>query len=60
MVSFAKARTRSWLSKIWPRKAEHNKNEAFELKRYKELSKNIAKENNCFLEASKNGGMWFS
>ena len=60
MVSFARARTRSWLSRLWPVTVQSIKNETVELDKSKELLENIAKQNKCFLEASKNGGMWFS
>ena len=60
MVSFAKARTRSWLSILWPLTVQPIKNEIVEFDKYKELIENIAEQNKCFLEASKNGGMWFS
>ncbi len=60
MVSFARARTRSWLSKVWPMAVQPIKNEADKLGAYNELIKNQQEQNKCFLEASKNGGMWFS
>tara|TARA_Y100001968_G_scaffold311813_1_gene334295 strand:- start:126 stop:299 length:174 start_codon:yes stop_codon:yes gene_type:complete len=57
MVSFARARTRSLLLRLWPMKAKPFNNQAVEL----EKSKNdIEDQNKCFLEASKNGGIWFS
>ncbi len=60
MVSFARARTRSWLSRLWPVAAQPIKKEKVELDKSKELIENLAQQNKCFLEASKNGGMWFS
>ena len=60
MVSFARARTRSWLSRLWPVTVQPFKNETVELDKSKELIENIAEQNKCFLETSKNGGMWFS
>tara|TARA_Y100001968_G_scaffold295909_1_gene303668 strand:- start:268 stop:450 length:183 start_codon:yes stop_codon:yes gene_type:complete len=60
MVSFARARTRSWISLLWPVTVHPNNNETTELDYSKELIENIAKQNKYFLEASKNGGMWFS
>ena len=60
MVSFARARTRSWLSRLWPVTVQPFKNETVELDKSKELIENIEEQNKCFLEASKNGGMWFS
>ena len=60
MVSFARARTRSWLSRLWPVKAQsiHLKKDA--VSDYRNLIKKQEEQNNCFLEASKNGGIWFS
>ena len=60
MVSLARARTRSWLSRLWPVTVQPFKNEIVELDMSKELIENIAEQNKYFLEASKNGGMWFS
>ena len=59
MVSFARARTRSLLSRLWPMTAKPVNNKTVELKS-KELIDDIAETNKCFLEASKNGGIWFS
>ncbi|WP_413684425.1 hypothetical protein [Prochlorococcus sp. MIT 1011] len=55
MVSFARARTRSLLSKLWPVTEKSLNNHSVELR-----EDDIEKQNKCFLEASKNGGMWFS
>ena len=60
MVSFARARTRSWLSRLWPMTVQPFKNETVELDKSKELIENQQEQNKFFLEASKNGGMWFS
>ena len=60
MVSFARVRTRSWLSRLWPVTAQPINNETVAMDKSKELVENIAVQNKCFLEASKNGGMWFS
>ena len=35
-------------------------NQTIESHKSKKLIEDIAKQNKCFLEASKNGGMWFS
>ena len=59
MVSFARARTRSLLSRLWPMAAKHLNNQQIELHKSKNLE-DIEEQNKCFLEASKNGGMWFS
>ena len=60
MVSFARARTRSWLSRLWPMKAKPLNYQTDELRKSKNLIEDIEEQNKCFLEASKNGGMWFS
>ena len=60
MVSFARARTRSLLSKLWPVTEKTLNNQTIESHKSKKLIKDIAEQNKCFLEASKNGGMWFS
>ena len=60
MVSFARARTRSLLSKLWPVTEKTLNNQTIESQKSKKLIKDIAEQNKCFLEASKNGGMWFS
>ena len=60
MVSFARARTRSLLSKLWPLTEKLLNNHSVELRESNKLIDDIEKQNKCFLEASKNGGMWFS
>ena len=60
MVSFARARTRSLLSKLWPATEKPLNNHSVELRESNKLIDDIEKQNKCFLEASKNGGMWFS
>ncbi len=60
MVSFARARTRSLLSKLWPVTEKYLNNQTIESHKSKRLIEDIAEQNKCFLEASKNGGMWFS
>ena len=60
MVSFARARTRSLLSKLWPVTEKPLNNHSVELHESNKLIDDIEKQNKCFLEASKNGGMWFS
>ena len=60
MVSFARARTRSWFSRLWPVTVQPNKNETVAMDLSNEVIENHQEQNKCFLEASKNGGMWFS
>tara|TARA_Y100001968_G_C19275999_1_gene676758 strand:- start:282 stop:464 length:183 start_codon:yes stop_codon:yes gene_type:complete len=60
MVSFARARTRSLLSRLWPMKAKPLNKQPVELQNSKNLIKKIEEQNNCFLEASSHGGIWFS
>ena len=60
MVSFARARTRSLLSRLWPITEKTLNNQTDELRESKNLIEDIEEQNKCFLEASKNGGMWLS
>ncbi len=60
MVSFARARTKSWILRLWPHRAQRIKNETVELNKSIELIENQQEQNRCFWEASKNGGMWLS
>ena len=60
MVSFARARTRSWLSKLWPVTAKIIEKDKAELDNSKALIEQQQEQNKCFLEASIKGGMWFS
>ena len=60
MVSFARARTRSWLSRLWPVTVQPIKNKTVAMDVSKELIEKQKEQNKCFLEASKNGGLWFS
>ncbi len=60
MVSFARARTRSLLSRLWPMKEKPLNNQKVELHKSENLIEAIEEGNKCFLEACKNGGMWFS
>ena len=60
MVSFARARTRSWISRLWPVTDQSINEKAHDLEKSKEIIEKQQKQNKCFLEASKNGGMWFS
>tara|TARA_Y100001968_G_scaffold79811_1_gene71039 strand:- start:823 stop:1005 length:183 start_codon:yes stop_codon:yes gene_type:complete len=60
MVSFARARTRSWLSRLWPVTVQPIRNETTELEKSKDLVEKQKEQNKYFLEASKNGGMWLS
>ena len=60
MVSYARARTRSLLSRLWPVTAKNLDNQKVEFGKSKYLIEDIDKQNKCFLEASENGGMWFS
>ncbi len=60
MVSFARARTRSWISRLWPLTVQTITNEGNELEKSKGLIDKQREQNDCFLESIKNGGMWFS
>ena len=60
MVSFARARTRSWISRLCPVTVQPIKDETVTMDMSKELVEKQQEQNKCFLDASKNGGMWFS
>ena len=60
MVSFARARTKSWLSRLWPISVQSFKGETVKLGEEKVLIEKQSRQNMRFLELSKNGGMWFS
>ena len=60
MVSFARARTRSWISRLWTVTVQPLNNETTKLDKSKDHLEKQQEQNKCFLEASKNGGMWFS
>ena len=60
MVSFARARTKSLLSRLWPMAVQTIENDKAELDNSKVNIDKQLEQNKCFLEASKNGGMWFS
>ena len=60
MVSFARAKTKTLLSRLWPVSAEKVNNQTDELEKSKYLVEDIEKQNKCLLEAIKNGGIWFS
>jgi hypothetical protein len=60
MVSFARARTRSLLSKLWPMTEKPLNSQKLELYKSENLIEDIEQQNKRFLEASKNGGIWFS
>ena len=60
MVSFARARTRSLLSRLWPMKIKPINNQKVVWDKSKNLIEDIEEQNKYSLEASKNGGMWFS
>ncbi len=59
MVSFARARTRSWLARLWPLKAQLN-NKAVAIDKSKVLIEKQQEQNKFFFETCKNGGIWFS
>ncbi len=60
MVSFARARTRSWVSKLWHVQIKPRNNVTSDLSSSKELVDKQKEQNKFFLEATKNGGIWFS
>jgi len=60
MVSFARARTKSLLSRLWPVAVQPIENDKADSEKYKMHIDKQLEQNKCFLEATKNGGMWFS
>ena len=60
MVSFARARTKSLLSRLWPMKVLLLTNNVAEWGKSKELIIKQNEQDKRFIEASKNGGIWFS
>ena len=60
MVSFARARTKSLLSRLWPVAVQTIEKNKSKLDISEEQIEKQKDQNKCFLEASKNGGLWFS
>ncbi len=60
MVAYARARTRSWLSVLWPETDQPIKSDADDLAKSKELVEQHEEQRKNFIEVSKNGGLWFS
>ncbi len=60
MVAFARARTRSLLSKLWPVGTELNKSVNLDDSNKKNLHQRQCSQKRQFLNAIKNGGVWFS
>tara|TARA_Y100001968_G_C18835586_1_gene471147 strand:- start:66 stop:248 length:183 start_codon:yes stop_codon:yes gene_type:complete len=60
MVSFARAKTRSLLSRLWPVEEKNLNNHQTESQKSKKVLEDVVQQNKRFFEASKNGGMWFS
>ena len=60
MVSFARARTKSWLSRLWPLKVHPINFDKAELDESIEIIEKQKEQNKSFFDLSKNGGMWFS
>ena len=48
MVSFARARTRSWISRLWPVTVQTVNNETVAMDTSKELIEKQQKQNKCF------------
>ncbi len=60
MVSFARARTKSWISRLWPISVQSFESKTIQLDEAKELMEKQTRQNRRLLDLSKNGGMWFS
>ena len=60
MVSFARARTKSWLSRLWPMSVQSFKSKAIQLDEANDLIDKQSRQNKRLLALSENGGIWFS
>ena len=60
MVSFARARTKSWLSRLWHMPVQSFNSEKIHGYESNVIIEKQLKQNKRFLELSKNGGIWFS
>ena len=60
MVSFARARTKSWLTRLWPTSFHSFKSKTIQFDESNDLLENQSKHNQRFLELIQNGGMWSS
>ena len=60
MVSFARARTRSLLARLFQMSSQSTDNEKVAMDISKELLETQHKQNKSFFEAIKSGGMWFT
>ena len=60
MVSFARARTKSWLSKLWPVKVHSLNFNKAGLDDSIDIIAEQKEQNKSFFDASKSGGIWFS
>tara|TARA_Y100001968_G_C19138190_1_gene610134 strand:+ start:372 stop:554 length:183 start_codon:yes stop_codon:yes gene_type:complete len=60
MVAFARARTKSWISRLWPMAIGSNSKEKIEYKQSQEVIDKHKEQNKRFLELNKNGGIWLS
>ena len=60
MVSFARARAKSWFKRLWPATVRSKRDEIAAMDMSKELIEKQKEQNKCFFETSMNGGIWFS
>tara|TARA_B100001250_G_scaffold345386_1_gene314784 strand:+ start:269 stop:451 length:183 start_codon:yes stop_codon:yes gene_type:complete len=60
MVAFARARTKSWLSRLWSMPIQQITTNKVPLEKSMELLDRQAEQNKRFLEMTKQGGIWFS
>ena len=60
MAAYARARTRSWLSKIWLGVAKDTPDESSPVQQLTQIEEKHNEQKKRFIEASKNGGVWFS
>ena len=60
MAAYARARTRSWLSRIWFGVPKDTHNESSRVEHLSEIEEKHNEQKRRFIEAARNGGVWFS
>ena len=60
MVAFARARTRTLFSRLWPSIIKSEKTDRVVSEKAQTQAHTNDKQNKRFLEITKNGGIWFS
>ena len=61
MSTFARAITRSWVSRLWTTSPELTNKDNLEIEtQANQVNTKLVEQNRRFLDASKDGGIWFS